>query len=158
MHYICILYTISNYTSTLYAVQTKPYMLSNLRPCQLVCTANLRTKIMDFTGFDSSIILIIRGGIHMSIRISPEVLSQRILAGVILVGRLDVVVMSNLISWGLHKADLYVPPKEIRSDGATVLYIKSCLPSVYTLKNPDIHIIICKHPTILYYYCNTVCH
>ena len=49
--------------------------------------ANLRTKILDFRGFDSSIILIIRGGSLMSIGSSPEVLSQRILVEVIVVGR-----------------------------------------------------------------------
>ena len=53
--------------------------------------ANLRTKILDFGGFDSSIILISRGGILMSIGDFPESLSQRILAGRFLVGRLGVV-------------------------------------------------------------------
>ena len=53
-----------------------------------VCTANLRTKILDFGGFDSSRILIIWGGILMSIGNSLEFLSQGILVGIILVGRL----------------------------------------------------------------------
>ena len=44
-------------------------------------TANLCTKILDFRGFDSSIILISRGGILMSIGAFPEMLSQRILLG-----------------------------------------------------------------------------
>ena len=52
--------------------------------------ANLRTNIMDFRGFDSSIILIIVGGILMSIGDFPESLSQAILAGIMLVGRLGV--------------------------------------------------------------------
>ena len=52
--------------------------------------ANLRTKILDFRGFDSSRILILRGGILMSIGNFPEILSQRILVGIILVGRLGV--------------------------------------------------------------------
>ena len=51
-------------------------------------TANLHTKIVDFRGFDSSIILILRCDIFMSIEISPEMLSQQILVGIILVGRL----------------------------------------------------------------------
>ena len=51
-------------------------------------TANLRTKIPDFSVFDSSIILIVQGGILMTIGKLPESLSQAILAGVILVGRL----------------------------------------------------------------------
>ena len=51
-------------------------------------TANLRTNIMDFRGFYSSIILIQRGGILMSIGDFPESLSQAILVGIMLVGRL----------------------------------------------------------------------
>ena len=53
-------------------------------------TAILRTNIMDFSGFDSSIILIIRGGTRMSIGDFPESLSQAILVGIMLVGRLGV--------------------------------------------------------------------
>ena len=55
-----------------------------------VCTANLRTKILDFRGFDASIILILRGGILMSIEDFPECFSQAILVGRMLVGRLGV--------------------------------------------------------------------
>ena len=43
-------------------------------------TANLRTKIMDFKGFDSSV----------SIGSFQDISSQAILVGIILVGRLDV--------------------------------------------------------------------
>ena len=50
-------------------------------------TANLRTKNLDFRGFDSSIILILRGGILRSVRIFLESLSQQILAGIISAGR-----------------------------------------------------------------------
>ena len=53
-------------------------------------TANLRTKIMDFRGFDPSITFILRSGIIISIGIFPESLSQQVLAGIILVGRLGV--------------------------------------------------------------------
>ena len=53
-------------------------------------TANLRTEILDFGGFDSSRVLTPRGGILMSIGNFPESLSRRILAGIILVGRLGV--------------------------------------------------------------------
>ena len=49
-------------------------------------TANLRTNIMDFRGFDSSIILILRVGILMSIGDFLESLSQAILVGVMLGG------------------------------------------------------------------------
>ena len=52
------------------------------------CTANLHTKILDFRGFGSSRIVKFRGGILMSIGNIPEILSQRILAGIILLGRL----------------------------------------------------------------------
>ena len=52
--------------------------------------ANLPTKILDFRGFDSSRILILRGGIPMSIGNFLESLSQAILAGRFLVGRLGV--------------------------------------------------------------------
>ena len=55
-------------------------------------TANLRTKILDFRGFDSSRILIWRGGIVMSIGDFPEGLSQAILVGIMLVGRLGVMI------------------------------------------------------------------
>ena len=48
-------------------------------------------RIMDFRSFDSNRISILRGGILMSMGSFPEVLSQQILAGIILVGRLGVV-------------------------------------------------------------------
>ena len=49
---------------------------------------NLRTKIPDFGGFDSSRALMSRVGIPRPIGNFPESLSQLILAGMILVGRL----------------------------------------------------------------------
>ena len=54
-------------------------------------TANLPTNIMDFGGFDSSIILSLRGGILMSIGDFPECLSQAILVRIILVGKSGVI-------------------------------------------------------------------
>ena len=53
----------------------------------MAATAYLRTEILDFRGFDSSRILILRGGIPRPIG-NSESLSQEILAGIILVGRL----------------------------------------------------------------------
>ena len=53
-------------------------------------TPSFRTKTLDFRGFDSSIILDLRGGIIISIGNFPEMLSQQILVGMILVGRLGV--------------------------------------------------------------------
>ena len=50
-------------------------------------TANLRTKIQDFRGFDSSVILILRGGIPRPIGNLPESLSQAMLVGIMLVGK-----------------------------------------------------------------------
>ena len=46
------------------------------RPETHELTANLLTKILDFRGLDSSIILILRGGILMSVWNFPESLSQ----------------------------------------------------------------------------------
>ena len=53
-------------------------------------TPILPTSIVDFGGSDSSIILIQRGGILMSIGSFPESLSQAMLVGMMLVGRLGV--------------------------------------------------------------------
>ena len=51
-------------------------------------TTNLRTDIMYIRGFDLNIVLILRGGILMPIGDFLEGLSQAILVGVMLVGRL----------------------------------------------------------------------
>ena len=59
-----------------------------LRNNVLTYTPNLPTNIVDFRGFDSSIVLIQRGGILMSIGNLPESLSQAMLVGIMLVGRL----------------------------------------------------------------------
>ena len=56
-------------------------------------TPNLPTNIVGFRGFDSSVILILRGGIPMPIgspRDFPESLTQAMLVGTMLVGRLGV--------------------------------------------------------------------
>ena len=53
-------------------------------------TANLPTSIAGFRGFDSRVILILRGGILRYIGDFPECLSQAMLAGIMLVGRLGV--------------------------------------------------------------------
>ena len=53
-------------------------------------TPNLPTNIVDFRGFDSSIILILMGGILRPIEDFPETLSQALLVGIMLVGRLGV--------------------------------------------------------------------
>ena len=51
---------------------------------------NLRTKVLDFGGFDSSRILISRGGIPRPLGNFRESLSQQTLEGIILAGRLGV--------------------------------------------------------------------
>ena len=56
----------------------------------LKLTANLRTKIVEFGGFDSSRFLILRGGIPMYIGNFPVMLGQAILVRIILAGRLGV--------------------------------------------------------------------
>ena len=61
-----------------------------LREYRFCATATLWTKILDFRGFDLSIILVLRGGIIFSIDNFLEMLSQQILVGIILVGRLGV--------------------------------------------------------------------
>ena len=61
-----------------------------LRRCWSLLTANFPTNIVDFRGFDSSIILILRGGIPRPIVDFPESLSQAMLAGIMLVGGLGV--------------------------------------------------------------------
>ena len=48
-------------------------------------TPNMSTEILDFRGFDSSAILILRGGILRSRGNFPEILSQQILVGRLLV-------------------------------------------------------------------------
>ena len=74
--------------------QSQLHVLHVLQPSREVAfllgatTANLRTRILDLGGFDSSRILTLRGGILMSIGDFPETLSQQI--WIILVGRLSV--------------------------------------------------------------------
>ena len=63
---------------------------AQVRVCACAGTANLHTKILDFRGLDSSIILILRCGDLMLIGSILKSLSQRILVGIILVGRLGV--------------------------------------------------------------------
>ena len=65
--------------------------VTNETPASSAVTANLRTNIMDFRGFDSSIIVLsLRGGIIMSIGDSPKSLSQAILVVIVLFGGLGV--------------------------------------------------------------------
>ena len=63
----------------------------------VIVTVNLPTNIVGFRGFDSNIILIIRGGISRPIGNCPESLSQAMLVGIMLVGRLGVSVMIAVV-------------------------------------------------------------
>ena len=74
------------------------------------CMADLRTNIMEFRGLDSSIILILRGGIPRPKGDFPESLSQAILVGIMLVGRLGVQV------W-----QLYIRVSRSRRESASVV-------------------------------------
>ena len=58
--------------------------------CGQAVTANLRSKILDFGGSDSSIILKVEGGIPRPTENFPESLSHQIFVGRFLVGRLVV--------------------------------------------------------------------
>ena len=67
-------------------------------------TANLRTNIMYSRGFDSSIILIQRGGIIISTGDFPESLSQAILVRIMLLGRSCVDVTRLKMAARVHEA------------------------------------------------------
>ena len=73
--------------------------------CKLSCwhTANLHNEILDCLGFDSSIILSLRGGILKPIGNFPESLSQSFLVGIILVGRLGATGKIILLEKGLDR-------------------------------------------------------
>ena len=57
---------------------------------QVYCPPNLPTNIVGLRGFEPSRILILRGGIPRPIGNSPESLSQAMLVGIMLVGRLGI--------------------------------------------------------------------
>ena len=60
-------------------------------------TVNLPTNIADFRGFNSSMILMLRGGILMSIGNSPESLSQAMLVGIMLVGGFGILSIARMV-------------------------------------------------------------
>ena len=73
-------YYVSNTQLILTNADTEPLELSRYR-------ANLHTKTLDFSWFDSSVILMLRGRTLMSIGNFTAMLSQRILVGIINFGR-----------------------------------------------------------------------
>ena len=81
--------------STLPLVGHTPLARWFKRSGSIVLAADLRTKILDFRGFDLSIILISEGGILMSIGNFPERSSRQILVGIILVGAFGVCALDS---------------------------------------------------------------
>ena len=75
-----------------------PWSLNSKNAALRDYTANLRTNIVDSRGFDWRIILILRDGIPRPKGDFPEVLSQAILVGLMLVGRLGVRCNTVLLS------------------------------------------------------------
>ena len=78
-------------------------------------TANLRTTILDFRGFDSSRILILRGGIPMPTGIFLDISSQLNLVEVIMVRRLDV--RTHLFCSSRPRCSIRKPAAEILCPG-----------------------------------------
>ena len=107
-HYMCIY--IYNYSacvhgfagwarcaSTVFALSLKASLNAAIK-VRVRCyksTPNLPTNIVDFKGFDSSIIWILRGGIPRPIGDFPESLGQAMLVGIMSVGRLGVARVSG---------------------------------------------------------------
>ena len=96
IHYtLCTIhYTLYTIHYTLYTIQARASP-SESRGCRTTAskeatTPNPPTDIVDFRGFDSSRILILRGEILMYIGDFPEDLSQAIFVRTVLVGRLSV--------------------------------------------------------------------
>ena len=70
-----------------------------------ISTPNLPTNIVGFKGFDSSTILILRGGIPRFIGDFPESLTQAMLVGAMLVGGLGVPGLGLRIDPNLGRTD-----------------------------------------------------
>ena len=68
--------------------------LQRAKACLL--TPNLPTKIVDLGGFDSSVMSLLRGRIPRPIGDFPESLSQAMLVGIMLAGRLGVAFMNSM--------------------------------------------------------------
>ena len=73
-------------------------------------TPRLPTNIVDFGGVDSSVILILRGGIPRPIGDFPESLTQAMLVGVMLVGGLGVLVATRKVSGPRPRGDMHPGP------------------------------------------------
>ena len=89
-YYIILYYTILCYTMLCYTFLGEPHAALARALGSASDAPNFPTNIVDFRGFDSSLILIVRGGIPRPKGSFLESLSQAMLAGVMLVGRLGV--------------------------------------------------------------------
>ena len=76
-------------------------------------TTNLRTKTVDFRGFNSSIILIYRGGILRPKGNFPENVCQRILAGRLGVFR-SRTPRGALLNQGTCRCSFWAPPRPVK--------------------------------------------
>ena len=75
-------------------------------PLQATATPNLPISIVDFRGFDSSVILILRGGITRSIGDFPESLTQAMLVGCNVSREIGRTETKRCLAKGLFGADL----------------------------------------------------
>ena len=96
---------------------------------------NLPANIMDFRGFYSTLILILRCGIPRPIGNFPECLSQAILVGIMLVGRLGAI---TFLRSDLLKLDRYVARyrKSKRGPCAIILRYNAALSSCIFIAPP----------------------
>ena len=78
-------------------------------------TPDLPTNIVDFRGFDSSIIFIERGGIPTSIGKCRQSLSQAMLVGMVLEGRLGV------DNSGTTRGTPHPQPRSVEAHGTSTL-------------------------------------
>ena len=99
--------------------------LSRLGPlARRNATAHLPTNIVDLRGFDSSIMLFLRGGILMSIRNFPDNLSQAFLVGIMLVGRLGELLVAERS--GRHGGRGRQPTRGAAGSGEKSLGVRGC--------------------------------
>ena len=95
---------------------------------------NLPTNIVDFRGFDSSIMFILRDGIPRPVGDSPQSLSRAMLVGTMLVGRLGVVLLFEFAQ-GLQSLLFFVLHQNICIYIYIYIYIYYCLNLKYKLFN-----------------------
>ena len=80
-------------------LQTLTSTLYNINICKQHSTPNLPTNIVGFKGLDPRMMSIQRGGVLTSVGNLPESLSQAMLVGTMLVGRLGVLFGPSMLSY-----------------------------------------------------------